>query len=210
MYLLKLFSFLCALNFLCLACHSKVEKFVQQRVIECIFSNISESQLVQDGIETMMSPKKLVFFNATKPNIAILPCFENNVKFFASEPEDINGRIPWHMFSNTPIECQAMCQDSKLCVYFTYEYESNKCWLFHKGLSYIEDKFNGTGFVSGPKYCRTLQPEFKGGFKIEADKPWTKFNDTFVWSTLPSLPTHAWESCKNTCSVNKNCTSFKY
>ena len=51
--------------------------------------------------------------------------------------------------------------------------------VFHKGLNISGSKFEEEGYISGPKYCETLHPEVKGGFKIEVDKPWSKFNEIF-------------------------------
>ena len=103
----------------------------------------------------------------------------------------------------------------KNCYFFTYKFETNQCWFFHSGLDYLKKRFYAEGYISGPKYCETLHPLSKGGFKIQVDKPWLKFNDTY-WNydlylyDLPKTPTHAWESCKRICSVNKKCTSFDY
>ena len=71
------------------------------------------------------------------------------------------------------------------------------------------------GYISGPKYCETLHPVSKGGFRIEGDKPWLRFNSSFLVKVsqsakLPQLPSHAWENCKYICSTNKNCSSFDY
>ena len=151
-----------------------------------------------------------MFFKAQKPNIAILPCYETGVKFFKSEPnDDPNARI-WSEFANNPSECQAFCQATKICEYFTYRFDSNRCWFFHKGLNLSDSKFEMEGYIFGPRHCETLHPEFKGGFKIEIDKPWSKFDDTFVWKELPSVITHGWDVCTKICSRNQNCTSFEY
>ena len=36
------------------------------------------------------------------------------------------------------------------------------------------------GYISGSKYCETRHPEFKGGFKVQGDKPWLRFNSSFL------------------------------
>ena len=71
------------------------------------------------------------------------------------------------------------------------------------------------GYISGSKYCETLHPVSKGGFRIERDKPWLSFNYFFLVKVSESthlllLPLHAWENCKYICSTNKICTSFDY
>ena len=74
----------------------------------------------------------------------------------------------------------------------------------------LQRKFKEEGYISGPEYCETSHPVSKGGFKIQFYMPWLRFNDTFVWYDLPKMTSHAWESCRGTCSFNKNCTSLEY
>ena len=90
--------------------------------------------------------------------------------------------------------------------------KQNKCWMFAWKPSITSSK---DGYISGPKYCETLHPISKGGFRIEGDKPWLRFNSSFLFKVsqsakLPQLPSHAWENCKYICSTNKNCSSFDY
>ena len=47
----------------------------------------------------------------------------------------------------------------------------------------------------GSKYCETLNPETKGGFKIQGDNPWLRFNSSFLVKVsqstdLSQLPSH--------------------
>lgn len=53
---------------------------------ECNFINVSDSHELsyqkQGYTENPISRKKYVFFNASKPNIATLPCYKNKVKLF--------------------------------------------------------------------------------------------------------------------------------
>ena len=67
------------------------------------------------------------------------------------------------------------------------------------------------GYISGPKYCKTLQPISKGGFEIQVYNSGMKsLIDGMKLSDLPKIRTHAWESCKRICSLNEKCTSFDY
>ena len=197
-----------------LACKSKNNRVEEKiRNIECNFTNTSavyNNNTDYGGVVSTILPRKLIFFKAHKPNIAILPCYENNVRFFEYEPEDNPEARIWSEFANNPTECQSFCQATKICEYFTYKFDSNRCWFFHKGLNLAQSKFKEEGYISGPKYCETLHPEFKGGFKINIEKPWSKFNDTFAWKELPSVITHGWDVCKRICSINQKCTSFDY
>lgn len=77
-------------------------------------------------------------------------------------------------------------------------------------LDYPKRKCKGEDYISGPEYCDTTHPIYKGGFQIQVYKPWLRFNGTFLWYNLPRLLSHAWESCRRICSFNKNCTSFDY
>ena len=100
---------------------------------------------------------------------------------------------------------------SRKCYFFTYKFETNQCWFFNKGLDYSKKQFYADGYISGPKYCKTLQPISKGGFEIQVYNSGMKFNDKLMTlSDLPKILTHAWESCKRICSLNEKCTSFDY
>ena len=57
------------------------------------------------------------------------------------------------------------------------------------------------GYISGSKYCETLHPESKGGFRIQIDRSWLKLNSSFLVNvsqdaSLPQLPSHARETAK--------------
>lgn len=63
------------------------------------------------------------------------------------------------------------------------------------------------------KNCVTFHPDPKSGFRIESDKPWLRFNSSFLFKVsqstdLPQLSSYAWENCKQIRATNKNCTSF--
>ena len=50
----------------------------------CSFTNITtvhNSNTDVGGLENTILPKKLMFFKAQKPNIAILPCYETGLNF---------------------------------------------------------------------------------------------------------------------------------
>ena len=67
------------------------------------------------------------FFNASKPNVAILPCFEDNIKLLSSSlTEQYANKNSY--FTNSPTECQTVCQVTDKCNYFTYNFKTNKCW----------------------------------------------------------------------------------
>ena len=223
MFIGKLFIIISALFSFALACHSKGNR-KPTKIIEkeCNFINVSDSHDLsyeKEGYtENPISRKKYVFFNASKPNIATLPCYENKVKLFEFSTEyaqSLSTRheylIPFSLFMNSPTECQTFCQLITKCYFFTYKFETNQCWFFNKGLDYSEKQFYADGYISGPKYCKTLQPISKGGFEIQVYNSGMKFNDTLMTlSDLPKIRTHAWESCKRICSLNEKCTSFDY
>ena len=101
-------------------------------------------------------------------------------------------------FTNSPTECQSICQVTDKCNHFTYNLKNRKCWMLasRPSITSTED-----GYISGSKYCETFHQDSKGGFRIEGDKPWLRFDHT---------GSHAWENCKEICTANKNCTSFDY
>ena len=73
--------------------------------------------------------EKLLFLNASKPNDALLPCFENNIKYLSPSltQQYLNENS---YFTNSPTECQSICQVIDECNHFTYNFEKeNKCWM---------------------------------------------------------------------------------
>ena len=144
MFIGKLFVIISALFSLALACHSKGnKKDTEDKIIEkdCNFVNVSDSHDLsyeQEGnTENPISRKKYVFFNASKPNIATLPCYKNKVKLFEFSNDLRNEYlVPIPLFMNSPTECQTFCQRLIKCHFFTYKLDTNQCWFFHKGLDY--------------------------------------------------------------------------
>ena len=137
---MRLSTITTTLFYLTIACKSKNNRIEEKkRNIECNFTNITTvhiSNTYVGGLENTILPKKLIYFKAQKPNIAILPCYETDVKFFKSEPKDNpNARI-WSELANNPSQCQAIGQATKICEYFTYKLDSNRCSFFSQGLEY--------------------------------------------------------------------------
>ena len=60
-----------------LCCQSKVKPIKREKIIECIYKNVTNHQdhsyLVENGTTNYFSHKKLEYFSASKPNIATLP-----------------------------------------------------------------------------------------------------------------------------------------
>ena len=145
MFIGKLFVIISALFSFALACHSKgkaTRKIIEN---ECNFINVSDSHEFpyqkQGYTENPIFSKKYVFFNASKPNIATLPCFKNKVKLFEFSIDPGNEYLTpyfrfYPMLMNSPTECQTFCQRIESCYFFTYKFETNQCWFFHKGLDY--------------------------------------------------------------------------
>ena len=48
-------------------------------------------------------------------------------------------------------------------------------------------KTSEAGYISGPKYCETQHPTVKGGFEIQGDKYWLRFNSSFLLWFLNTL-----------------------
>ena len=61
-------------------CHSITNKGILKKTIECKYVNDSEPD---NKYSRNKSFEKLLFLNASKPNIALLPCFENNIKYLS-------------------------------------------------------------------------------------------------------------------------------
>ena len=112
MFIGKLFVIISVLFSFALACHSKGNRKATEKIIEneCNFINVSDSHELsyqkQGYTENPISQKKYVFFNASKPNIATLPCYKNKVKLFEFSTDLRNEYlIPFSLFMNSPTEC---------------------------------------------------------------------------------------------------------
>ena len=112
MFIGKLFVIISVLFSFALACHSKGNRKATEKIIEneCNFINVSDSHELsyqkQGYTENPISRKKYVFFNASKPNIATLPCYKNKVKLFEFSTDLRNEYlIPFSLFMNSPTEC---------------------------------------------------------------------------------------------------------
>ena len=225
MFLGKIVFIIKTLCCVTLGCHSKVnQKVEKEKINDCSLKNVTNFYGIpysgSNETTNYFPEKRIRFFNASKPNIASLPCYDFNIRLFeiSNEPiiwtEDWKGTTAKYLnnisrFTNSPMQCQAYCQGDKFCRFFTFKVETNQCWFFTR-IEYAKRKFKEEGYISGPEYCETTHPVSKGGFQIQVYKPWLRFNDTFVWRDIPTMTTHAWESCSKTCSANKNCTSFDY
>ena len=86
MFLVKILVVINTIYSVTLCCQSKVKPISKEKVIECIFENVTEpkDQLYLFGNETTdyFSQKLLKYFSASKPNIATLPCYELDVRLF--------------------------------------------------------------------------------------------------------------------------------
>ena len=86
MFLQKILVAIITLFSFALCCRSKLKPISKNKVIECIYKNVTEPQnhsyLVENGTTDYFFHKKLKFFMASKPNIATLPCYELDVRLF--------------------------------------------------------------------------------------------------------------------------------
>ena len=150
---------------LTLSCHSKViQKAKKEKIIDCNFKNVSNSYGSSHSWENKtadhFSPKRITFFNASKPNIATLPCYDYNIRLYENlSPKYLNDNS---RFTNSPMECQAYCQGERLCRFFTFKVDTNQCWFFTDMIDYPRRNFKEEGYISGPEYCETTHPVSKG------------------------------------------------
>ena len=107
------------------ACHTKGTKNpLKQKVKTCHFVNVSKPLENNHWNRNSKSStaQQLFFFNASKPNVAILSCFENNIKYLSpSLSEQYTNDNSY--FTNSPTECQSICQVTDKCNHFTYNFE---------------------------------------------------------------------------------------
>ena len=111
MFLMTWFILIKTLYCYTLACHTKGTKIpLKEKVRLCNFVNVSKVQdeyhLNKKSIGS--SAQSIFFFNASKPNVAILPCFEDNIKLLSSSlTEQYANKNSY--FTNSPTECQSVC-----------------------------------------------------------------------------------------------------
>ena len=187
---------------------------IKIKTLHCDFKNISDplDRYSNYGdVEDSNIEKNRIYFNILKPNIALLPCYKNDIML--TETSNNLTNYFEKFTTNSPTACQRFCQVAEDCYFFTYQFKTNYCWFFNDSLIYSERQFIREGYISGQKYCETLHPLSKGGFKIQVHSPFLhieRVNDSMISFDLPTPHTHAWENCKEICSENKNCTSFDY
>ena len=134
--------------FIVSACHTKVKKdYNKEGKTTCSFKNVSEPlynyHLI--GLTNNSTPQTIYFFNASKPNLAILPCHENNVNYLSQNISD-EYKNKNSEFTNSVVECMTVCQVTKECEYFTYNIKTNQCWMFSR-MSFT--KSSEAGYISG-------------------------------------------------------------
>ena len=86
MFSIKLFFLLNVSYCSTLACHTRGTKNpLEEKVKQCHFVNVSKPLNNNHWNRNSISStaQQLYFFNASKPNVAILPCFQNNMKYLS-------------------------------------------------------------------------------------------------------------------------------
>ena len=103
--------------FIVSACHTKVKKdYNKEKNTTCSFRNVSEPlynyHLI--GLTNSSTPQSIYFFNASKPNLAILPCHESNVNYLSQNISD-EYKNKNSEFTNSVVECMTVCLVTKEC-----------------------------------------------------------------------------------------------
>ena len=93
------------------------QKAKKENIIDCDFENVSNSYRLSHSWENdstlQFSQQRIIYFNASKPNIATLPCYDYNIMLFQNlSPEYLSTNS---RFTNSPMECQAYCQGERYC-----------------------------------------------------------------------------------------------
>ena len=86
MFSIKLFFLLNISYCSTLACHTRGTKNpLEEKIKQCHFVNVSKplnnNHWNRNSIS--LTDQKLYFFNASKPNVAILPCFQNKIEYLS-------------------------------------------------------------------------------------------------------------------------------
>ena len=173
-FLGRIFFVVTTIYCLSFGCHSKVsQKPKKENIIDCDSKNVSNSYRLSHSWENdstiQFSQKRIRYFNASKSNMATLPCYDYNIRLFQNlSPEYLRANS---RFTNSPMECQAYCQGERYCRFFTFKVDTNQCWFFTDMVDYPRRKFKEEGYISGTEYCKTTHPVSKRGFKIQVYKP---------------------------------------
>ena len=127
MFFMTFFILVKTLYYYALACHTKGTKIApKEKGSLRNFVNVSEplDKYNWNKKSVGLSAQPIFFFNASKPNVAILPCFEDNIKLLSSSlTEQYANKNSY--FTNSPTECQSVCQVTDKCNYFTYDFKTN-------------------------------------------------------------------------------------
>ena len=117
----RIFFIVTTIFCLTFGCHSKVnQKAKKENIIDCDFKNVSNSYRLSHSWENdstiKFSQKRIRYFNASKSNIATLPCYDYNTRLFQNlSPKYLSNTS---RFTNSPMECQAYCQGERYCRFF--------------------------------------------------------------------------------------------
>ena len=96
------------------------QKAKKEKIIDCNFKNVSNSYGSSHSWENKtadhFSQKRITVFNASKPNIAALPCYDYNIRLYENlSPKYLNDNS---RFTNSLMECHAYCQGARYCQFF--------------------------------------------------------------------------------------------
>lgn len=195
------------------ACYTKKGRLHDiDNAIECDFKNLTTHELFAN----YPAKKKYIYLNASKSNIAVLPCFQgdlmkNQISYFSSSVSALDLLKQVNESASivgSPLECQSLCQYWDECKYFTYKLDTNQCWIIISDVPIYNGKIQNSYFISGPKFCSTLSPASHGGFEIKI-KAWAGVRKASKQNWI-GFPVEAWQGCKRICATNKNCESFNY
>ena len=168
---------------------------ILDKILRCDFKNDCRPLGIYSNTQ-----KRLIDFNIWKQNIALLPCYKNDITLI--EASNDNPNYFDKMATNTPTACQRFCQVYRGNCFFTYHSKINYCWFFNDRLIFAERQFNGKGYISGPKYCGTPYPVSKGGFKIQVHSPFLYIqgaNATLISFDSPTLHTYTLDNYREIC-----------
>ena len=147
-FLGRIFFVVTTIFSLTLGCHSKVNHTTKrEKIIDCDFKNVSNSYRLSHSWENdstiHFSQKRIIYFSASKCNIATLPCYDYNTRLFQNLSLEYLSNTSW--FTNSQMECQAYCEGKRYCRFSTFKIDTNQCWLYTDMIDYPRRKFKEQG-----------------------------------------------------------------
>ncbi|KAF4640288.1 PAN domain-containing protein [Toxoplasma gondii] len=107
-----------------------------------------------------------------------------------------------HATASSALHCQALCQQSSVCNFFTYHSQDGRCVLQQFASSSAEIQAVPRGFaVSATKYCEAPETDAPSCAERDAE---------YLGNTLRTVTTTSATDCQGLCKENLHCDFFTF